>query len=97
MRTGYAVEQVFLRLSKGGLELSFVLLAVSGALKHETMRFATKNEREVVTRAARFLAARGDVDSADSLRFRVERGGRLKDDASLKTLFTKTFNQELDL
>ncbi|MBS3966866.1 MAG: hypothetical protein KGZ60_09735 [Truepera sp.] len=91
MRFGYAVEQVFVRPRGGGLELFVVLVALSGAIKHETLRFLTTNAREAVTRAARQLAARGDIESAEGVRLRVEVRGALRDDAALRRLFVQTF------
>jgi len=91
MRFGYAVEQVFVRPRGGGLELSFVLVALSGAIKREALRFFTANASEAVARAARQLAARGDVESAEGVRLRVEVRGALRDDAALRRLFVQTF------
>ena len=51
----------------------------------------TTNAREAVTRAARQLAARGDIESAEGVRLRVEVRGALRDDAALRRLFVQTF------
>lgn len=91
MRSSYTVEQVFVRPRGGGLELAFVLVALSGAIKHEALRFFSTSAPEAVARAARQLAARGDIESAEGVRLRVEERGALRDDAALRRLFVQTF------
>jgi hypothetical protein len=91
MRFGYAVEQVFVRPRGGGLELFVVLVALSGAIKREALCFLTTNAPEAVVRAAQQLAARGDIESAEGVRLRVEVRGALRDDAALRRLFVQTF------
>lgn len=91
MRSGYRVEQVFVHPKGGGIELSFVLVAPSGALKHDKLSLRETNMGTAVRRAASHLARRGDVDSAAGVRLRVERKGRLTDDAELKHLFVQAF------
>ncbi len=96
MRSGYSVEQVFLRLRGGQMTLEVVLVALSGAIKHDKVSFPTRSELEATKRGAAYLAARGDIDSASSARVRVERRGELRDEASLKRLFIQTFEDELE-
>jgi hypothetical protein len=97
MRSGYGVEQVFLRLRGGLLELEFVLVAPSGALKHDKVSFPTRNHIEGVRYAARHLASRGDVDTVSGVRLRVEQRGEFKDDPSLKRMFIHEFQDQLGL
>ena len=95
MRSGYSVEQVFLKLRGGQIVLEFVLVALSGALKHDKVSFPTRSELEATKRGALYLASRGDVESTQGMRLRVERRGKLRDEASLKRLFIQTFEDEL--
>ena len=95
MRSSYSVEQVFLKLRGGQIVLEFVLVALSGALKHDRVSFPTRSELEATKRGAVYLASRGDVESAQGVRLRVERRGELRDEASLKRLFIQTFEDEL--
>lgn len=95
MRSGYSVEQVFLRLRGGQMTVEVVLVAVSGALKHDKVSFPTRSELEATRRSAAYLASRGDVDSTDGVRLRVERRGELRDEASLRKLFVETFEDAL--
>ena len=97
MRSGYEVEQVFLRLRGGLLEFEFVLVAPSGALKHDRVSFPTRNSIEGIRYAARYLATRGDVDSVSGARLRVEQRGELRDDVSLKRMFIHAFQEQMDL
>lgn len=91
MRSGYQVEQVFVRPKGGGMELSFVLVAPSGALKHDKLKLQETDARAAVRRAASHLASRGDVAGVEGVRLRVERKGKLTDDATLKRLFVEAF------
>jgi hypothetical protein len=91
MRSSYAVDQVFVRPRGGGLELSFVLVALSGAIKHEVLFRPNGDAQEAVAWAARHLAARGDIDRVDRVRLRVEKRGALRDDAVLRHLFIEAF------
>lgn len=91
MKSGYSVEQVFLRRSGGSEVVDLVFVAPSGALKKERFAFPGATERQALERCARHLAARGDVDRAEDARLRVERGGRLVDDSALKAVFTQAF------
>ena len=96
MRSGYSVEQVFLKLRGGLMNVELVLIAPSGATKRDTLSFPTRSELEATRRSAVHLAARGDVDSANGVRVRVERRGALRDERSLKKLFVETFEDELE-
>ena len=96
MRSGYSVEQVFLKLRGGLMNVELVLVAPSGAIKHDKLSFPTRSEFEAVRRGAAHLAARGDVERANGARVRVERRGQLKDEASLKKLFAETFEDALE-
>jgi hypothetical protein len=92
----YRLEQVFVRPRGGRLELLLVLENPAGARHRETLQFPTLNELEAVRRAARHLAARGDVRSAPRLRLRVERRGELRDEPSLRREFTNELAAESD-
>jgi hypothetical protein len=96
MRRGYAVEQIFVRKRGGRFVIEFGLVALSGALKKETLTFGAPSARDALDRAARHLAGRGDVDRVDGLRLRVEQRGELRDDAALKAHFAGRFLDELD-
>ncbi len=96
MRSGYEVEQIFLRPRGGQLAVECVLVAPSGALKRDTLTFPTRSELEATKRAARHLASRGDVEGVSGVRLRVERRGELRDEASLKRLFVQTFEDGLE-
>ena len=96
MRSGYSVEQVFLKLRGGLMKVELVLVAPSGALKRDTLSFPTRSELEATKRSAAHLAARGDVDSANGVRVRAERRGELRDEKSLKKLFVETFEDALE-
>lgn len=96
MRTGYEVEQVFLRPKRGQTEVELVLVAPSGALKHERQTFPTREFAEAVRRSAQHLANRGDVVSASGLRLRVSREGSLKDDKRLAEAFELEFEDALE-
>ena len=95
MRSGYSVEQVFLRLRGGQMTVEVVLVAPSGAIKHDKVSFPTRSELEATKRTATYLTSRGDVERADGARLRVERRGEFRDEASLKRLFAQTFEDEL--
>ena len=95
MRSGYSVEQVFLKLRGGQMTLEFVLVALSGAIKHDKVSFPTRSEFEATKRGAVYLSSRGDVESTQGMRLRVERRGQLRDESSLKRLFIQTFEDEL--
>ncbi len=95
MRSGYSVEQVFLKLRGGLMRVELVLVAPSGAIKRDTLSFPTRSEFEAAKRSARHLAARGDVESTNGARVRVERRGELRDERSLRKLFVETFEDEL--
>jgi hypothetical protein len=83
----YGLEQIFLRLRGGLMEVLLVLEDISGARTRETLKFPTRNGVETVRRLAKHLATRGDVDALKKLRLRVEERGELKDDEPLRRLF----------
>ncbi len=87
----YTVDQVFLQLRGGQLELLLVLENIAGARHRETLTFPTRNTIEAVKRAAKHLAYRGDVTSVNGARLRREQRGILKDDASLQRMFINEF------
>ena len=89
------LEQIFLRLRGGALELLLVLETLAGARLRETLSFPTRNELEAVRRAAAHLARRGDVELASRLRLRVERSGTLRDEPSLRREFINAFESGL--
>ncbi len=83
----YGLEQIFLRLRGGLMEVLLVLEDMSGARTRETLKFPTRNGVETVTRLAKHLANRGNVTELKKLRLRVEERGELKDDEPLRRLF----------
>jgi hypothetical protein len=87
----YGLEQVFLRLRGGLMEVLIVLEDISGARTRETLKFPTRNGVETVRRLAKHLATRGDVNDMKKLRLRVEERGELKDDEPLRRLFLSEF------
>lgn len=91
-----SVQQLFLRLRGGHLEVLLVLENVAGATYRETLRFPTRNTVDVIRQVAKQLAYRGTVTEVDNLRLRVETGGALKDDAALKRLFISEFHHHFD-
>ena len=92
MLSTYSVDQVFVRLRGGQLELLLVLENAAGARHRETLTFPTQNTIEGVRRGAKHLAYRGDIESVDGVRLRLEkRGGELKDEPSLKRIFINDF------
>ena len=78
------------------MNVELVLIAPSGAIKRDSLSFPTRSELEAIKRSAAHLAARGDVDSTNGVRVRVERRGELKDERALKKLFAETFEDELE-
>ena len=95
MQQSYSVQQVFLRLRGGQLVLEFVLVAPGGVMEHDKVSFPTRSELEATKRGAVYLAAKGDMNSADNVRVHVERRGELKNEASLGRLFKETFEDEI--
>ncbi|CAN5759333.1 hypothetical protein BH24DEI2_BH24DEI2_23100 [soil metagenome] len=87
----YTVDQVFVQMRGGSLELLFVLENFAGARHRETLAFPTRNTIEAVERAAKHLAYRGDVRSVTGARLRREQRGELKDDPSLQRMFVNAF------
>ncbi len=96
MRRGYTVEQVFVRKKGGRFAIEFGFVALSGAVKRETLTFSVPSAKAALSQAARYLAGRGDIDRVDGLRLRVERRGQLYDDATLKAHFARRFEDERD-
>lgn len=92
----YTVDQVFLQLRGGQLELLLVLENIAGARHRETLTFPTRNTAQAVMRAAKHLAYRGDVSSVSGARLRREERGELKDDASLQRMFVSEFERHLE-
>jgi hypothetical protein len=90
----YALEQVFLRLRGGQMEVLLVLENLAGARHRETLTFPTQNPIEAARRSAKHLAQQGDVNDIGNLRLRIERSGVLKDDPSLKRLFAAEFEEQ---
>ena len=89
----YTLEQVFLKLRGGQLELLLVFENIAGARHRETLTYPTRNTIEAVRRTAKHLAYRGDVERVKGLRLRREERGLLKDDSSLKRLFENEFEE----
>jgi hypothetical protein len=87
----YSLEQVFLRLRGGLMEVLLVLEDISGARTRETLKFPTRNGVETVRRLAKHLVNRGDVEDLKKLRLRVEERGELKDDEGLRRLLLSEF------
>ncbi len=87
----YALEQVFLQLRGGLMEVLLVFENIAGARHRETLKFPTRNRIETVRRVAKHLANRGDVESMDKLRLRVEEHSELKDDPALRRLLVSEF------
>lgn len=94
--SSYTLEQVFLKLRGGQLELLLVFENMAGARHRETLTYPTRNTIEAVRRAARHLAYRGDVERVRGLRLRREERGELKDDSSLKRLFEDEFEEHAE-
>jgi hypothetical protein len=91
-----SVQQLFLRLRGGHLEVLLVLENIAGATYRETLRFPTRNTVDVIRQVAKQLAYRGTVTEVDNLRLRVETRGVLKDDVALKRLFISEFHHHCD-
>jgi hypothetical protein len=87
----YALEQVFLQLRGGLMEVLLVYENIAGARHRETLKFPTRNRIETVRRLAKHLATRGDVDDLSKLRLRVEEHRDLKDDPALRRLLVSEF------
>lgn len=92
----YTLEQAFLKLRGGQLELLLVLENMAGARHRETLTYPTRNTIDAVRRAAKHLAYRGDVERVKGVRFRREERGILKDDSSLKRLFENAFEEHAE-
>ena len=91
MRSGYSVEQVFIRPRGGQYSFTFVLVAPSGALLRDSITLHSSNLKQAISMASRYLFAKGFIDEVRGLRLRVERAGTLHDDANLKAQFIRAF------
>jgi hypothetical protein len=91
VRSAYQIEQVFVRRRGGHIEISLVLVALSGATKRERLLLPTQDERQALVMTAENLARRPDVDGAAGARLRVATTGKLKDDPELLELFQRAF------
>ena len=85
------VDQVFLKMRGGHMELLLVFENLAGARQRETLRYPTQNAIEAVRRAAKQLAYRGTIHTVKNTRFRREEHGELKDDGELRRLFISEF------
>ena len=88
------LEQVFLARRGGRIELRLVLEAASGARTRTTLLAPGAAQEEAVRWAGRALARAGEVRDVDRVRLRVERGGRLVDDAALARGLVEAFRAE---
>jgi hypothetical protein len=73
------------------MEVLLVFENIAGARHRETLKFPTRNRIETVRRVAKHLANRGDVETLDKLRLRVEERSELKDDPVLRRLLMSEF------
>lgn len=87
----YALEQVFLQLRGGLMEVLLVFENIAGARHRETLKFPTRNRIDTVRRLAKHLASRNDVEGMEKLRLRVEERSELKDDPALRRLLISEF------
>lgn len=78
------------------MEVLLVLENPAGARHRETLSFPTRNTVDVVRRAGKHLAYRGDVEKVKGVRLRVETSGQLKDDFSLQRMFVGEFESHYD-
>ena len=88
------LEQVFVARRGGRIELRLVLEAASGARTRTTLLAPGAAPDEAVRWAGRALARAGEVRDVDRVRLRVERGGRLVDDAALARGLVEAFRAE---
>lgn len=87
------VEQVFVRRRAGRIELLMVLESPAGDRERETLQAPTGLPEEAVRFAGTHLARRG-IAASGRLRLRVERGGKLVDDARLRDVLLSTLARE---
>lgn len=92
MLSTYALEQLFLRLRGGQMEVLMVLENPAGARHRETLTFPTRNTVETARRTAKHLVQKGQVTNVAKVRVRREERGELKDDDALRRLFISEFN-----
>ena len=88
----YSLEQLFLRLRGGHMEVLMVLENPAGARHRETLTFPTRNTVETARRTAKHLVHKGQVTSVSKVRVRREERGELKDDDALRRLFISEFD-----
>ena len=93
MLASYSLDQLFLQLRGGHLQVLLVLENSAGARHRETLSFPTRNTVEAVRRVAKHLAYRGDVEAVRGVRLRREERSVLKDDDALRRLFISEFEQ----
>ena len=96
MQSGYEIDQIFLKRKQGQTEILLVCVAPSGALKRETLQFATLDNKQALGMAARHLARRPDIGSLGKTRLRVDKAGQWFDDTVLQKHFKTRFNLEND-
>jgi hypothetical protein len=96
MRSGLTVEQLFVRRRAGRISFLAVLEAPSGARRREEVPTPFQALDPALGYLARHFARRGDVDGADRLRVREERGGDLVDRRDLAEAFRGRLTAELD-
>ena len=96
MQSGYEIDQIFVKRKQGQTEILLICVAPSGALKRETLQFATLDNKQALSMAARHLAGRPDIGSLGKTRLRVDKAGQWVDDLALQKLFKQQFKLELD-
>ena len=96
MQSGYEIDQIFVKRKQGQTEILLVCVAPSGALKRETLQFATLDNKQALGLAAKHLAGRPDIASLGKTRLRVDKAGQWFDDAALQKIFKQKFTIELD-
>ena len=96
MQSGYEIDQIFVKRKQGQTEILLVCVAPSGALKRETLQFATLDNKQAIGMAAKHLAGRADIGCLGKTRLRVDKAGQWVDDAALQKLFKQKFTIELD-
>lgn len=92
MLSTYSLDQLFLRLRGGHMEVLMVLENPAGARHRETLTFPTRNTVETVRRTAKHLVQKGQVTSVQKVRLRREERGELIDDDALRRLFISEFD-----
>ncbi len=87
----YDLAQVFIKKKMGQTEALLVLENFAGARHRESMLIDSLNQHRAVKLLAKRLFFRGDIDSVDSARLRVERNHSLEDDSALLELLIDEF------